>query len=337
MILLEGIRMKRYQNQNRQEGFTLIELLVVIAIIALLIGILLPALGAARESAKKLKCLTQVRGMGTAFTFYADDNRDWYPIIPAQQPDNRYLDNQYTAGGVAGLFSTFQVGDGEGTLGDGGGAPSVSGDVGFVGTPAGGPGAYINGEKVPLMRGYLDSLETLTCPSDKADYYWSRFPTPTNKLIADAETFKTPEPPATERDVIHYNISYLYIAGLKQVDPSIQFSPPLWGDETNTGDVSVNAWYGWDWRNNQPGGGNEPDPVGMYGFNPKTGYARDDNHGDEGGNFVLSDGSASFITENPQRVFFTDADAIRDGDSDSSSRSINLINPNRSNKVQVID
>lgn len=324
--------MKHYPDRRPSAGFTLIELLVVIAIIALLIGLLLPALGQARESAKELKCLTQVRAMGTAFTYYADDYRDWYPIIPATQPNSQYLDNQYTAGGVAGLFSTFQIGDGTGTIDP----PNLDGDVGFVGTPVGGPGRYIDGNGVPLMRGYLDALEILTCPSDKVDYYWNRFPSPTNKLIQDAVTSKTPEPPTTERDVIHYNISYLYIAGLKQVDPSIQFAPPLWGDETNTGDVSVNAWYGWDWRNNQPGGGNEPDPIGDFGFNPKTGYATNDNHKDKGGNFVRADGSAAFLTENPQRVFFTNPEDIRDGER-SSSRSIDLINPRRSEKVQVID
>jgi prepilin-type N-terminal cleavage/methylation domain-containing protein len=324
--------MKLYHDRRLSAGFTLIELLVVIAIIALLIGLLLPALGQARESAKELKCLTQVRAMGTAFTYYADDYRDWYPIIPAQQPNSRYLDNQYTAGGVAGLFSLFQLGDGTGTMSP----PNVQGDVGFVGTPIGGVGAYIDGNDVPLMRGYLDALEILTCPSDKTDYYWERFPTPTNKLIEDAKSSKIPEPPKTERDVIHYNISYLYIAGLKQVDPSIQFAPPLWGDETNTADVSVNAWYGWDWRNNAPGGGNEPNPVDQYGFNPKTGYAKDDNHKDKGGNFVRADGSAAFLDENPQRVFFTNPDDVRDGEN-SSSRSIDLINPRRSEKVQVID
>lgn len=329
--------MKRYPLYTKRVGFTLIELLVVIAIIALLIGILLPALSGARDSAQKLKCLTQVRGMGQAFTFYADDSRDWYPVIPAQQPNSLYLDNQYTAGGVAGLFSTFQIGDGEGSINDDGSPGSVSGDIGFVGTPAGGAGAYNNGNSTPLMRGYLETFEILTCPTDKIDYYWNRFPTPTNKLIADAQDSKIPEPPKTERDIIHYNISYLYIAGLKSIDPSIQFSPPLWGDETNTGDVSVNAWYGWDWRENQPGGGNEPDPVSEYGFNPKTGYAKDDNHGDEGGNFVRADGSAAFIDTNPQATFFMSPEDIEDEDLRTSNLSINLINPNRSNKVQVID
>jgi len=326
--------MTRHLNRPAKSGFTLIELLVVIAIIALLIGILLPALGAARDSAKKLKCLTQVRAMGQAFTYYADDYRDWYPIIPAQQPDSQYLDNQYTAGGVAGMFSTFQIGDGEGSLDN----LSVSGDIGFVGTPpssGGGPGAYSNGNSTPLMSGYMDALEILTCPSDRIDYYWSRFPTRNSHLIADAESQKTPEPPKSTRDVIHYNISYLYIAGLKSVDPAIQFSPPLWGDETNTGDVAEHAWYGWNWRDDIPG--SEPNPVEEYGFNPKTGYAKDDNHGDEGGNFVRADGSAAFIDTNPQTTFFMNAEDIANEDLRSSNLSINLIRQDRSNKVQVID
>lgn len=66
------------QSRNRSErasrGFTLIELLVVVAIIAVLISILLPALGLAKKQAKQLLCNTNLRSMGQAMMLYADEN-----------------------------------------------------------------------------------------------------------------------------------------------------------------------------------------------------------------------------------------------------------------------
>ncbi|GAB5497598.1 MAG: hypothetical protein Phyf2KO_26780 [Phycisphaerales bacterium] len=61
-------------------GFTLIELLVVIAIVALLIGILLPALGKARESARSLRCLANERSMGQSVLLYQNDWDGHFPL-----------------------------------------------------------------------------------------------------------------------------------------------------------------------------------------------------------------------------------------------------------------
>jgi prepilin-type N-terminal cleavage/methylation domain-containing protein len=62
-----------------KKGFTLIELLVVIAIIALLMGILMPALQRVRKQAKTVMCLSNLKQWGTIFLMYTDENNGKFP------------------------------------------------------------------------------------------------------------------------------------------------------------------------------------------------------------------------------------------------------------------
>ncbi len=104
--------------RHHQSGFTLIELLVVISIIALLISILLPSLGKARDTAQQVKCLSNQHQIGIGLAAYLADHDEQFPTKGVRGTDDR---------GLTSLVSTTRTWIG--TRGDVGGESRVGADV----------------------------------------------------------------------------------------------------------------------------------------------------------------------------------------------------------------
>jgi len=99
--------------KSNQKGFTLIELLVVIAIIAVLMGILMPALARVRQIAFRMVCGTNLSGIGKAMLIYSNDYDDelpraggrnsvWAGMIPQWMATNRFAAYGVAANGEGG-------------------------------------------------------------------------------------------------------------------------------------------------------------------------------------------------------------------------------------------
>lgn len=79
-------KMQKATSKNHCKSFTLIELLVVIAIIAILAGLLLPALNSAKEKARGIQCTSQMKSFGTNTMQYVLDFNDWCPRVQNGAP-----------------------------------------------------------------------------------------------------------------------------------------------------------------------------------------------------------------------------------------------------------
>ncbi|MEO0512372.1 MAG: prepilin-type N-terminal cleavage/methylation domain-containing protein [Planctomycetota bacterium] len=377
---LKGLGMKpaaALSNTTRvtgRRGFTLIELLVVIAIIALLIGILLPALGRAREAAQKSVDLANCRSMSVAMTLYANDNDSWFPVLTNQAIANGRRDfvaaffangslpdfpqfpavggsGQHRMGGVAGLFSLQQAYPGvtdRGTLGGSGPVDETQpGTEGYTGASFLGvePGTDYEGRNVAIMEPYLETFEILRAPAQRIDYLWGQART-VGQVLTSNTPVVTVKTPANQFEVRQVNISYLYIAGLRADEPGLVVAPPLWGNETLGNDIGIDAWY----YTQLPNPNDCTPQVGNQLQNQLAGtigpgfYGENDIYGDSGANFSFADGHAEFQQNQAgQRrcpagsANFLEASIQETFFSEGGSGSINTVDPNRSQRIMTID
>jgi prepilin-type N-terminal cleavage/methylation domain-containing protein len=290
------------------KGFTLIELLVVITIIGLLVAILLPSLGAARELARRTACAANLKGLANSIALYQGDNAQSYPFI---------VDGGSAAPSSAGGAINATISTGKQCSQTGGqdivynlGNPSTKATPATATTaqgPASGWTALAPIENLCLLvAGGYTQWNMFICPSS-------------GHSPAVRSTFSTNPAPTTGCLTYgFYDISPQYVGGLKcYCDYAYQLPytyAEVWGKGNEQGGTYVNAAA----LTREPSGGlvvladappstasTQADLTGIIGYAGNGGFKAtvwaNANHGARGVN-ALAGSSVAWLSQTTQSV-----------------------------------
>jgi prepilin-type N-terminal cleavage/methylation domain-containing protein len=297
-FLFERVNMSN-KRQNRY-GFTLIELLVVIAIIAVLVGLLLPAVQKVREAAARIKCVNNLKQIGLALHNYHDT-------------EGRF---------PSGIMLPIGTGSGDGSPGTNARLqkPPIPNSFGSWMTMI---LPFI--EQAPLYQLIYTKSQNLTereysyctsptdlgatvisvymCPSDYiqpqvityGEYYFA-----VNSYFGNAGTIAWPLATASLNGVLFYN-SRVKLTDITDGTSNCLLAGERYSKDPDVPDADLGSWRGWAWSNYNSGGDSLGDTS--YPINSLASVIGEDprktNFGSghiAGANFALCDGSVQFFT-----------------------------------------